>query len=84
VLAVEIETMLVAGQDASSRTGIDIGDLRIGPDGFVGEAALILTFRLFAKPTSASTVAMGLVDGVWSGRYTGAGIERCLRDGLSE
>jgi hypothetical protein len=84
---VDLETMLlVAGQGAPSFTGIDVGDLPIDPLEFVREAALILTRRLRTKPTSVSAmdVAMGLAGGLPSDRYAGAGIERYLRDGLSE
>jgi len=77
--------LLVSGRGAPSFTGIDIDDLPIDPREFVREAALILT-RLLTKPTSVSAmdVAVGFAGGLPSGRYAGAGIERYLRDGLSE
>ncbi len=85
VREIDLETMLVVtGDGALSFKDIDIGDLPITFE-FVRKGALILT-RLLAEAMSVSAinVAMGLADWLPSGLYTGAGIERYLRDALSE
>lgn len=85
VREIDLETMLVVtGDGVPSFKDFDIGDLPITFE-FVRKGALILA-RLLEKAMSVSAinVATGLADGLPSGLYTGAGIERDLRDALSE
>ena len=84
---------VVTGQGKATFKDIDIGDL-LSPNllEFARKGALMplralgLARQLLTQPGGASLmdVVMGLADGLPSGLYTGAGIERYLREVLNE